>query len=107
MTEVPHRLASPRRCLTSEYLVPKVASRLNDYEIKVGKVECEFLCGASAADVAVTGAGQPRGIAGASSAEIISERLGHSTAAFTLQTYTQVIPGMDEEAAPRTPGGGD
>ena len=33
------------------------------------------------------------------SPKIISERLGHSSAAFTLQTYTHVIPGMDELAA--------
>ena len=32
---------------------------------------------------------------------MISERLGHATAAFTLQTYTHVIPGMDEQAADR------
>lgn len=32
-------------------------------------------------------------------AKVISERLGHSTAAFTLQTYTHVIPGMDASAA--------
>jgi integrase len=31
--------------------------------------------------------------------KIISERLGHSTAAFTMQTYTHVIPGMDQAAA--------
>ena len=31
--------------------------------------------------------------------KVISERLGHATAAFTLQTYTHVIPGMDEAAA--------
>ena len=31
--------------------------------------------------------------------KIISERLGHATAAFTLQTYTHVIPGMDQAAA--------
>ena len=31
--------------------------------------------------------------------KVISERLGHSTAAFTLQTYTHVIPGMDQAAA--------
>lgn len=31
--------------------------------------------------------------------KVISERLGHATAAFTLQTYTHVIPGMDELAA--------
>jgi len=31
--------------------------------------------------------------------KIISERLGHSTAAFTMQTYAHVIPGMDERAA--------
>ena len=33
------------------------------------------------------------------SPKIISERLGHATAAFTMQTYTHVIPGMDESAA--------
>lgn len=32
-------------------------------------------------------------------AKVISERLGHATAAFTLQTYTHVIPGMDQDAA--------
>ena len=31
--------------------------------------------------------------------KIISERLGHSTVAFTLQTYTHVIAGMDQDAA--------
>lgn len=31
--------------------------------------------------------------------KVISERLGHATAAFTLQTYTHVIPGMDQAAA--------
>jgi len=33
------------------------------------------------------------------SPKIISERLGRSSAAFTLQIYTRVIPGMDELAA--------
>jgi integrase len=32
-------------------------------------------------------------------AKIVSERLGHANVAFTLQTYTHVIPGMDQEAA--------
>ena len=32
-------------------------------------------------------------------AKAMSERLGHSSAAFTLQTYSHVIPGMDESAA--------
>ncbi len=32
-------------------------------------------------------------------AKVVSERLGHSTAAFTLQVYSHVIPGMDEQAA--------
>lgn len=27
------------------------------------------------------------------------KELGHATAAFTLETYTHVIPGMDEDAA--------
>jgi integrase len=31
--------------------------------------------------------------------KVISERLGHATVSFTLQTYAHVIPGMDEEAA--------
>jgi len=33
------------------------------------------------------------------SPKVISERLGHATVAFTLQTYTHLIPGMDEDAA--------
>ena len=33
------------------------------------------------------------------SAKVISERLGHASVAFTLQTYSHVIPGMDREAA--------
>lgn len=32
-------------------------------------------------------------------AKVISERLGHATAGFTLQTDTHVIPGMDESTA--------
>ncbi|WP_081682775.1 site-specific integrase [Marmoricola sp. URHB0036] len=32
-------------------------------------------------------------------AKVMSERLGHSAVAFTLQTYSHVIPGMDEAAA--------
>lgn len=31
--------------------------------------------------------------------KIVSERLGHSASAFTMDTYTHVIPGMDEAAA--------
>ena len=30
---------------------------------------------------------------------LLARHLGHATAAFTLQTYTHVIPGMDESAA--------
>jgi integrase len=36
------------------------------------------------------------------SPRIISERLGHATVAFTLQTYAHVIPAMDEAAAAMT-----
>jgi integrase len=32
-------------------------------------------------------------------AKVISERLGHANAAFTLQTYTHVTPGMDRAVA--------
>ena len=32
-------------------------------------------------------------------AKVISERLGHASVAFTLQTYGHVIPGMDRDAA--------
>jgi hypothetical protein len=33
------------------------------------------------------------------SAKVISERLGHASVAFTLQTCSHVIPGMDKDAA--------
>ena len=29
----------------------------------------------------------------------VSERLGHATVAFTLDTYTHVVPGLQEAAA--------
>ena len=32
-------------------------------------------------------------------AKIVSERLGHATVAFTLQVYSHVLPGMDQQAA--------
>jgi integrase len=31
--------------------------------------------------------------------KVVSERLGHSSAAFTQQVYMHVIPGMDEDGA--------
>jgi precorrin-3B methylase len=31
--------------------------------------------------------------------KVVSERMGHSSVAFTMQTYMHVIPGMDEQAA--------
>lgn len=31
--------------------------------------------------------------------EVVSERLGHSTSAFTMATYQHVLPGMQAEAA--------
>jgi integrase len=33
--------------------------------------------------------------------KIVSERLGHSTVAFTLDTYTHAVQGMDRDAAAR------
>jgi hypothetical protein len=32
--------------------------------------------------------------------KVVSERLGHSSVAFTLDTYAHVMPGMQSEAAP-------
>lgn len=32
-------------------------------------------------------------------ARVVNERLVHATVAFTLQTYTHLIPGMDQQAA--------
>jgi integrase len=32
-------------------------------------------------------------------AKIVPERLGHATAAFTLQVYSHVLPGRDQRAA--------
>jgi integrase len=31
--------------------------------------------------------------------KVVSERLGHSTPAFTMATYQHVLPGMQAEAA--------
>ena len=31
--------------------------------------------------------------------KVVSERLGHATVAITLDTYSHVLPGMQEEAA--------
>jgi Phage integrase family len=31
--------------------------------------------------------------------KVVSERLGHATAAFTIETYQHVMPGMPAEAA--------
>ena len=33
--------------------------------------------------------------------KIISERLGHASVAFTLDTYSPVVPGLQEAAAER------
>ena len=33
--------------------------------------------------------------------KVVSERLGHSSVAFTLDTYAHVMPGMQPEAAQR------
>jgi len=33
--------------------------------------------------------------------EIVSERLGHSTVTITLDTYSHVLPGLQEAAAQR------
>ena len=38
-------------------------------------------------------------LASGTSPKIVSERLGHANAAFTMQTYMHVIPGMDAAAA--------
>ena len=32
-------------------------------------------------------------------AKVVSERLGHHSVAFTLDTYAHVVPGMQQEAA--------
>ena len=31
--------------------------------------------------------------------KVVSERLGHATAAFTIETYQHVLPGMQADAA--------
>jgi integrase len=33
--------------------------------------------------------------------KVVSERLGHATVAFTLDTYSHVMPGLQEDAAER------
>ena len=39
------------------------------------------------------------GLAAGVPPKVMSERLGHASVAFTLQTYGHVIPGMDKDAA--------
>jgi len=34
-------------------------------------------------------------------AKVVSERLGHATVAFTLDVYSHVVPGLQEDAAER------
>lgn len=36
---------------------------------------------------------------------VVSERLGHASIAITLDTYSNVLPGMQEEAAERIDAG--
>ena len=38
-------------------------------------------------------------------AKVISERLGHSKVAFTMDTYSHLLPGMQEDAARKTDAG--
>jgi len=33
--------------------------------------------------------------------KVVSERLGHATMSFTLDTYSHVMPGLQEDAAAR------
>jgi integrase len=33
--------------------------------------------------------------------KVVSERLGHATVSFTLDTYSHVLPGVQEDAAER------
>jgi integrase len=33
--------------------------------------------------------------------KVVSERLGHATVSFTLDTYSHVMPGLQEDAAAR------
>ena len=33
--------------------------------------------------------------------KVVSERLGHASAAFTIETYQHVLPGMQADAADR------
>jgi integrase len=36
------------------------------------------------------------------SAKVVSERLGHSAIGITLDTYSHILPGMQEDAAAKT-----
>jgi integrase len=45
-----------------------------------------------------------RGAAAGVPAKVVSERLGHANIAITMDTYSHVLPGMDELAASTSPG---
>lgn len=40
-------------------------------------------------------------MAGGANPKVVSERLGHSSVAFTLDTYAHVMPGMQADIAER------
>ena len=43
------------------------------------------------------------GLAASMPAKVISERLGHASVGITLDTYSHVLPGLQEEAAATIP----
>ena len=45
------------------------------------------------------GGREPDGLEEPLHPKVVSERLGHATVAFTLDTYSQAIPAMEEQAA--------
>jgi integrase len=43
--------------------------------------------------------GMPSGIRQGHPVKVVSERLGHANIAITMDTYSHVLPGLDEQAA--------
>jgi len=59
-------------------------------------VPTRFGQGQKTVPIGVSEIGEPSG-------KVVSERLAHATPGFTMATYQHVLPGMQAEAARRTP----
>lgn len=74
----------PRNTRTATLIQPKKSADPSRRAGSLGLAECDFL-----------------EVANGEHPKIVQERLGHSSIALTLDTYSHVVPAMQEQAATR------